>query len=134
MSFDLAAIRKGLVEIVAAGHPSLNVYGWPDPQPEYPAFTLGWAEPVSLHVAQCRDGVRLEMECSLLVANADIEAATANLEAYISFTGPSVIETLETADAPADAWSNLVVNEVRNFRRLENLDGLGCDLALSVHC
>lgn len=128
--FSLAEVRKALGEAIAQAVPGVNVYAWPEPQPEYPCVRLGDLDTVTYHVATCAEGASIAWDIELMVANADIEQATQQLEALIDDTVGiiGIIEEIESA-----AWSNLVVAEARNFRRLESLDGYGCDLALTVH-
>jgi hypothetical protein len=126
---DLAKLREGIRDVIAgAGIAELNAYGWPEPQPEYPCAQLGFADPITYHVSTGCEGVTCEFVLTLMVANADLEAATTNLEAILCST---LIEQLE--DASNAAWSNLIVGEARTFRRLESIDGLACDLAVTVH-
>jgi hypothetical protein len=128
MAFDLAAVRGAIRDAIKQSRPDLNAYGWPEPQPEYPCAMLSYADPVTFHVAQCREGVTLTFALSVMVANADLEAATTNLEAIIC---SSLIEDLEEFGTPA--WSQLVIGEARQWRQLDDIDGLGCDLVLTVH-
>jgi hypothetical protein len=128
MAFDLAAVRGAVTDAIKASQPQLNAYGAPEAQPEYPCAVLGYAEPVTFHVAHCREGVRLDFELALMVANADLEAATTNLEALLCST---LVEDLEDFDTAA--WSQLNVSEARQFQQLDDIDGLGCVLALTVH-
>lgn len=125
---DLSFVRKEFTRIAQLSVPSVNVYGYPEPQPEYPCARLGNIDTLLLHQAHCRDGSAVLFGCELMVANADSEAATENLEALLSGT---LIELLE--DQATDAWSNLVVSDARNVRRLEDVDGLACDITLTVY-
>lgn len=128
MAFDLAAVRGAVADAVKQSQPQLNVYGAPESQPEYPCAMLSYAEPLTYHVAHCREGVRCDFVLSLLVANADLGAATANLEALVSSTLVEDLEDFKTA-----AWSQCIVTEARQWRQLDDIDGLGCDLAVTVH-
>ena len=128
MSLDLAKIRADVRDVIASAGLGLNAYGWPEPQPEYPCAQLGFADPIEFHRVDCRDGASMEFTLSLMVANADLEAATTNLEELVCST---LIELLE--DFESSAWSQLIVREARAFRRLESIDGLACDLGVTVH-
>ena len=131
--YDLAAIRKALGEQLSAALPGVNVYAWPEPQPEYPSVLFGPLDGITYHVAHCREGIALEWSVDVFVANPDQESATRNLEALLSGDVSNVALALEAAAPPSDEWSNLVVSEARNFRRLESLDGFGCELVITVH-
>jgi hypothetical protein len=131
--YDLGAIRKALGEQLNAALPAVNVYAYPEPQPEYPAVVLGELDGITYHVAHCREGIALEWLVDVLVANPDQESATRNLEALLSGDVTNVAVVLEATTPPNDEWSNLVVTEARNFRRLESLDGFGCELVVLVH-
>jgi len=133
MSVDLAAIRKALGEQLGAALPGVNVYAWPEPQPEYPALLFGPLDTIDYHVSYCVEGVALTWVVEVLVANPDQESATRNLEALLSGDTTNVVLALEACTAPSGEWSNLVVDEARNFRRLESLDGFGCELVVAVH-
>ena len=129
---DLAAIRKSLGEQVAAALPGVNVYAWPEPQPEYPAVVLNPLDAIEYHVSWCVEGVALTWVAEVLVANPDQESATRNLEALLSGDITNVVLAIESATAPSGEWSSLAVSEARNFRRLESLDGFGCELVINV--
>ena len=130
---DLAAIRKALSDHLNASLPAVNVYAYPEPQPEYPSVLLNEVEAITYHVAHCVEGVALDWLVEVLVANPDQESATRNLEALLSGDTTNVVLAIESAQPPAGEWSNLAVGEARNFRRLESLDGFGCELVITVH-
>ena len=69
-----------------------------------------------------------DLVMQLLVSDADVEDATARLEAMVT---SGVIEALE--DAQSTVWSQLLASEVRNFRQLDDVNGLACDVVLTVH-
>jgi hypothetical protein len=130
---DLAAIRKTLSEQLTTALPAVNVYAYPEPQPEYPSAVIGELETITYHVAHCVEGVALGWVVDVNVANPDQESATRNLEALLSGDTTNVALALEAATPPSGEWSNIVVTEARNFRRLESLDGFGCELVVTVH-
>lgn len=130
---DLAVIRKTLGEQLASALPGVNVYAWPEPQPEYPSVVFGPLETITYHAVHCVEGVALEWSVDVNVANPDQESATRNLEALLSGDTTNVVLALEAATPTSGEWSNIVVAEARNFRRLESLDGFGCELVVTVH-
>jgi hypothetical protein len=130
---DLGAIRKTLGEQVAAALPGVNVYAWPEPQPEYPSVVFGPLDVIEYHVSYCVEGVALTWLVDVFVANPDQESAARNLEALLSGDTANVVLAIESATPSAGEWSSLVIAEARNFRRLESLDGFGCELVLTVH-
>jgi hypothetical protein len=133
VSVDYAAIRKVLGEQVAASLPGVNVYPWPEPQPEYPSVVFGPLDTITYHVAHCAEGVAFDWQIDVNVANPDQESATRNLETLLSGDVGNVVLAIESAQPVAGEWSNLVVNEARNFTRNESLDGFGCELIATVH-
>jgi|SRR5215475_594351 len=132
MTVDLAAIRKQLGDQVHNTMPEVNVYAWPEPQPEYPAVLFGPLDTIEYHVSYCTEGVAITWLVELVVANPDAESAARNLEALLS-GDVNVVRAIEDATPPSGEWSSIVVSEARNFRRWETLDGFGCELAVSVH-
>jgi hypothetical protein len=130
---DLSAIRKTLGEQLATALPDINVYANAEPQPEYPALLFGPLDVIEYHVSYCVEGVALTWVVEVLVANPDQESATRNLEALLSGDTTNVVLAIESTTPPSGEWSSLVVSEARNFRRLESLDGFGCELVLTVH-
>jgi hypothetical protein len=132
MSVDLAAIRKALGTALTPALLGVNVYANAEPQPEYPALVFGPLDLITYHVAQCVEGVAIEWVVEVMVANPDQESATHNLEMMLSGAG-NVVDAIEAVQPPAGEWSNLVVHEARNFRRLDTLDGFGCELFMVMH-
>jgi hypothetical protein len=130
---DLAAIRKTLGEQLTASLPAVNVYAYPEPQPEYPSVVVNEVETITYHVAHCVEGVALEWVVDVFVANPDQESATRNLESLLSGDTTNVVLALESATPTSGEWSQLVVHEARNFRRVDTLDGFGCELIITVH-
>src|SRR5262245_10370753 len=129
---DLAAIRQRIGDEVRAQLPEVNVYAWPEPQPEYPAVLFGPLDTIDYHVAYCIEGVTIAWLVEVLVANPDQESAARNLEALLSGDTNNVVLAIESAKPSSNEWSNVVVSQARNFRRLESLDGFGCELAITV--
>jgi len=132
MTIDLAAIRKALGTQLGAALPAVNVYANAEPQPEYPCLLFGPLDAIEYHVTHAVEGVAIEWVPDLIVANPDQESATHNLEGLLSGVG-NVVDAIEACTPDAGEWSNLVVHEARNFRRMETLDGYGCELAITVH-
>ena len=128
---DLAAIRTSLSTQVHDALPDVNVYGWPEPQPEYPAVVFGPLDNIEYHVTYCIEGIAVTWLVELVVANPDSESATRNLEALLS-GDVNVVRAIEDAKPSSGEWSNVHVSEARNFRRWETLDGFGCELAVTV--
>lgn len=133
MTVDLAAIRASLGDQLTVALPAVNVYANAEPQPEYPALLFGPLDTIEYHVSYCVEGVALSWVVEVLVANPDQESATRNLEALLSGDTANVVLAIEDCKPQAGEWSSLVVSEARNFRRLETLDGFGCELVVSVH-
>ena len=132
--YDLGAIRKALGAALSEALPRVNVYPNPEPQPEYPALVFGPLDTLTFHVAHCVEGIAIEWVAEVMVANPDLESATRNLEAMLSGDAhTNVVLAIEAVDAPSGEWSQLVVHEARNFRRVETLDGFGCELFITVH-
>lgn len=132
VSIDLGAIRAALGDALTAALPAVNVYANAEPQPEYPAVLFGPIETLTYHVTAAVEGVAIDWVVEVMVANPDQESATRNLETLLSGDN-SVVDAIEAVQPPAHEWSNLVVQEARNFRRLETLDGFGCELFMLMH-
>lgn len=132
MSVDFLAIRNALGAALTEALPAVNVYAHAEPQPEYPALLFGPIEGVEYHVAHCIEGVAFTWGAQVLVANPDTESAVRNLEALLS-GDTSVVNAIEAVKAPDGEWSNLVVDEARDFQALQSLDGFGCSLVITVH-
>jgi hypothetical protein len=132
--FDLRLIRERLVEILGEMNGGeLNVYAWPDPQPEFPCVVFNWPTTIDYHVSQARLLNRLQITLSVHVAAAVLEEAAYRLDEYAAPSGArSIVETLEKADGQ-DAWSNLTVDTALNWRQNGDLDSLAFDLEISVH-
>jgi hypothetical protein len=128
---DIAAIRSSLSAQVHDALPDVNVYAWPEPQPEYPAVLFGPLDTIEYHVTYCIEGIAVTWLVELVVANPDAASATRNLEALLS-GDVNVVRAIEDAKPSSGEWSNVHVSEARNFRRWETLDGFGCELAVTV--
>lgn len=132
--FDLADIRQRLTEVLRGMNGGeLNVYAWPDPQPEYPCVVFNWPTSIDYHATVARCVNVLQLTLSVHVAVADLEQAARRLDAYASPQGPqSIVELLEKADG-GDAWNNLTVDTATNWRQVGDLDSLAFDLEITVH-
>ena len=127
MTADIAAIRKGIDDALRAAAPTLNAYAYPEPQPEYPCWRVGFIDSIDPHQGFCSaDLLRVDLE--VMVADADLENATRQLESIIS---SGIVDALEAAQT--SAWSTCRAEQIRNFRQLDDVNGLACDVALVVN-
>jgi hypothetical protein len=122
----LSDVRKEFTRILQGF--DLNAYSYPETQPEYPCWRLAWLDALTLHQAMCVEGVRLDVQMQLMVAAPDTEDATQRLEDIIS---SGVLDALESADSTV--WTSLAISEVRNFRQLDDVNGLACDVVIVIH-
>jgi len=132
--FDLADIRQRLTDILRGlNFGELNVYAWPDPQPEYPCVVFNWPTTIDYHLAAARVVSVLQITLTVMVANAEVEEATKRLDEYAAPQGDrSLVELLEKADG-LGAWNNLTVVSALNWRQNADLDSLAYDIELVIH-
>lgn len=123
---DLAAVRRALCAYVGGQLDDLNVYPFPDPQPEYPALILDSVDFVTFHQTTGGDGTLVEITALLLVALPDVITATEQLE---SLFGVGLL--IEQATDPS--FVNVVSTQIRNVRATDQGQALAADLAVTVH-
>jgi hypothetical protein len=127
LRIDFPGIRAALVEQLATVLPAVNVYGYPDPQPEYPAAMLPAFDLVTFHPVVEYGGAIVELRVELHAADADdVGTALEQLETLLALA-------LGVEDATSAAFATVVVHSASNVRRRTQGEALSCDLVLSVH-
>ena len=95
--FDLRLIRERLVDVLREMNGGeLNVYAWPEAQPNYPCVTFNWPNEIDYHLTHARVVSALTVTLQVMVAAPLLEEAALRLDEYASPQGPrSIVETLE---------------------------------------
>lgn len=126
---DVAAIRAAITTELAAAMPGLNVYAYPDPQVEYPAFTLPEFEGLVFHASLGCHGVAFAWTAELLVAGAEVVSALEQLEQLV----PLVALALENMPVDGAPFAQLNVARADNVRKRGEQGAYSADLVLEVH-
>lgn len=124
-TLDFAAVRAYIAEQLAVA--GVNVYGYPDPQVEYPALVLPMFDLVQLH-ATLWGGEVVTWRAEVMVSNPEPETGVAALEQLVL----TIAYALESLPGPAP-YASLAVRTVEHVRVREGAGAISADLVLDLH-